>query len=159
MPGPSRFEELITALQVPHVHAVLAAIAQQVVPGQVGPADAVVALAWATPDIARTMEQVVAPFVPAERDRSLGAIAMCVGIGPVQVVLEQPEAEAGLSAYLSRYGEGTAVLYLDRPRFMPSARTTGRPPKPVATPLGRRGWLLPHVWPWGPFVIALESNR
>ncbi len=159
MPGPSRFEELIAALQVPHVHAVLAAIAQQVVPGQVGPADAIVALAWATPDIARTMDQVVAPFVPAERDRSLGAIAMCVAIGPVQVVLEQPEVEAGLSAYLSRYGEGIAVLYLDRPRFMPSARTTGRPPKPVATPLGRRGWLLPHEWPWGPFVIALESSR
>ena len=34
-----------------------------------------------------------------------------------------------------------------------------RPPRPVATPFGRRGWLLSHEWPWGPFVIALEEVR
>ena len=159
MPGTPRVEDLIVALQVPDAAAAVARIAQQLVPRQTSPADTIVAMAWATPDLVRTMERVAAPFVPADRDRLLGAITTYVNIGPVKLLLEQPEVEAGLAAYLSRYGEGLAALYLDRPRFMPPSGPSGRPAKSLGTPLGRRGWLLPHDWPWGPFVIALDASR
>ena len=159
MPGPTRLEDLTARLRSPDPGLMLTALAQEVVPGQIGPGDRIVALAWATADVERVMESVTLPFKRVARDRILGGLTAAVRYGPVQLLLEQPDGENKLSAYLSRYGEGVAALYLERPRFLPPSRASERPPRPVRTPFGRRGWLLSHEWPWGPFVIALEEAR
>jgi hypothetical protein len=158
MPGPDRLEQVIGLLHAPDRAAAMASLCQQVVPGQTGPADRIAALVWATPSIDQTTDRVIAPFVPLESDRILGAAVRHVRLGQLDLLLEQPDREAGLAAYVGRYGEGVAAVYLERPRFMPSASPNGRPARPWPTALGRRGWLLPHEWPWGPFVIALESR-
>jgi hypothetical protein len=160
MPGPGSLEEVTALLRAPDSPAVLAWLCQQVMPGQTGPSDQIVGLVWATPDIEATRRRVVAPFTSLTRDRLLGGSAVQVRFGRIALLLEQPDAEAGVAAYVSRYGEGVAAVYLERPRFMPSTSPNGRPPRPTRSPFpDRRGWLLPHEWPWGPFVIALESAR
>jgi hypothetical protein len=156
MPGPSRLDELTARLRAPDPRFALAALAQEVVPGQTGPADRIVAVAWAALDLQRTMAAASLPFKRVARDRILQGSVAAVRYGSVQLLLEQPEGEGRLAAYLTRYGEGVAALYLERPRFLPPSRASKRPPRPIRTPFGRRGWLLPHEWPWGPFVIALE---
>lgn len=158
MPGPERLEQVIALLHVRDRSTVLARLFQDILPGQTGPADDPVALVWGTPDIDHTAEQLVAPFVPQARDQLLGGRVTRVRFGRLSIMLEQPDGRAGLAAYVSRYGEGIAAVYLDRPGFQPASSPSRRPPRPVDTPLGRRGWLLPHEWPWGPFVIALESS-
>lgn len=158
MPGPDRLEQVIEMLRARDRTAALASLCQSVVPGQTGPADRVEALVWATPSVERTTQQVIAPFTQSEPDRILGATVAHVRLGHLDLLLEQPDADAGLAAYVGRYGEGIAAVYLQRPRFMPAASPNGRPARPWPTPLGRRGWLLPHEWPWGPFVVALESR-
>lgn len=157
MPGPVRLEGLLALLRAPDRDAILASLCREIVPGQTGPADTVVAIAWATADATRVSQQVVAPFVPLERDRLLGSKVTRVRTGRLQVLLAQPDRESGMAAFLSRFGEGVAAIYVERPGFLPPTRVGERPPRPVPTPLGRRGWLLPHDWPWGPFVIVLES--
>ncbi len=159
MPGPSRLDVLTERLRAPDPTLALAALAHEVVPGQTGPADRIVALTFATRDLKGMMSAAPLPFKRVARDRLLDADVAAVRYGPVQLLLEQAQGEGRLAAYLSRYGEGVAALYLERPRFLPSSRASGRPPRPVRTPFGRRGWLLPHEWPWGPFVIALEEER
>ena len=159
MPGPTALDELTARLRAADPSIALTALAQEIVPGQTGPTDRVVALSWATYDLDGTMASVPLPFKRVARDRILaGAVASC-RYGPVQLLVEQPEGEGPLSAYLSHNAEGVAALYLDRPRFLPPSRASGRSPRPVHTPFGRRGWLLAHEWPWGPFVIALEEAR
>ena len=159
MPGPARLDELTARLRVPDPRLALSGLAQEVVPGQTGPADRIVALAWATSDLEATMEAALLPFRRTARDRILGGSTAAVRYGPVHLLLEQPEDEGRLAAYLSRYGEGLAGIYIERPRYLPPSNASSRPPRPVHTPFGRRGWLLPHEWPWGPFVIALEEQR
>lgn len=159
MSEPRSLQELIDRLRVRDQHGALVGLAQGLVPGQTGPGDAVMAIVWATPDLARTTATVTAPFIPAERDRILEGAVVSVRLGGVVLLVEQPELEAGLAAYLSRHGEGVVAFYLERPRFVPQPNPSGRPPKPARTPLGRRGWMLPQEWPWGPFVIALEERR
>jgi hypothetical protein len=159
MPGPSRLDELTAHLRAPDPRAALHALARQVVPGQTGPADHIVAVAYATHDLERALAAASLPFKRVAHDRILDGHVAAVRYGPAQLLLEQPDGEGRLWAYLSRYGEGVAALYLERARFLPSSRASQRPPRPVRTPFGRRGWLLPHEWPWGPFVIALEEER
>ena len=158
VPGPARLDVLASRLRAPDPALALAALAQEVVPGQTGPQDRIVAVAFATRDLDRTMASVPLPFKRVARDRILDADVASVRYGPVQLLLEQAAGEGRLAAYLSRYGEGVAALYLERSRFLPPSRASRRPPRPVRTPFGRRGWLLPHEWPWGPFVIALEEE-
>ena len=158
MPGPSRLDVLTERLRAPDPTLALAALAHEVVPGQTGPADRIVAVAFATRDLKGAMSAAPLPFKRVARDRLLDADVAAVRYGPVQLLLERAEGQGRLAAYLSRYGEGVAALYLERPRFLPPSRASERPPRPVRTPFGRRGWLLPHEWPWGPFVIALEEE-
>ena len=145
-------------LRSPDPVLALTALAQEIVPGQTGPADHIVALTWATFDLEQAMAAASLPFKRVARDRLLDANVAACRYGPVQLLLEQPDGEGRLSAYLSRKPEGVAALYLERPRFLPPSRASERPPRPVRTPFGRRGWLLAHEWPWGPFVIALEEE-
>jgi hypothetical protein len=159
MVGPTRFDELTARLRSPQPALALAALAGEIVPGQVGPADRIVAAAWATFDLDRAMAGISLPFRRVARDRHLDAAVASCRYGPVQLLLEQPDGNGRLAAFLSRNPEGVAALYLERPRFLPPSGASGRPPRPVRTPFGRRGWLLAHEWPWGPFVIALEEER
>ena len=158
MPGPTSLHDLTARLRVPDPYRALTALAQEVTPGQTGPADRIVALAWATADLERSMSAVPLPFKRSARDRLLHGTTAAVHYGPIALLLEQPldPEEGRVTAYLSRYGEGVLAFFLERPRFLPPSRASARPPRPVHTPFGRRGWLLPHEWPWGPFVIALE---
>ena len=157
MPGPARLDELAARLRAPPPAFALTALAQEIVPGQTAAADRIVALVWATYDIERTMAAAPLPFARVSRDRILGATVASCRYGRVQLLLEQPDGEGRLSAFLSRNREGVAAFYLERPRFLPPSHASGRPPRPLRTPFGRRGWLLAHEWPWGPFVIALEQ--
>lgn len=159
MPGPQTLQALTAHLRAPDPRAALHALAQQVVPGQTGPTDHIVAVAFATHDLDPAIAAASLPFKRVARDRILDGHVAAARYGPAQLLLEQPDGEGRLWAYLSRYGEGVAALYLERPRFLPSSRASQRPPRPIRTPFGRRGWLLPHEWPWGPFVIALEAGR
>jgi hypothetical protein len=159
MPEPRSLQDLFDRLRVPDQHGALVGLLQASLPGQTGPADAVAAVVWATPDLRSTVEAVAAPFTTGEHDRILEGAVMSIRLGAVEILVEQPELEAKLAAYVSRHREGIAAIYLERPRFVPHPSPRGRPARPVRTPLGRRGWLLPHEWPWGPFVIALEERR
>jgi len=161
MPGPDRLHQLTARLRTPLPGAALAQLAHEIAPAQTDARDRIMALAWATHDLERSMAETPAPFVRCARDRVLDAHAAAVRYGPVLLLLEQPRTpEAGpLGAYLSRYGEGVAAIYLERPRFLPASGPTGHVPRPLYTPFGRRGWMLPHEWPWGPFTIALEEDQ
>ncbi len=159
MPGPARLEDLLIRLRAPGGRSAIAALAQEVVPGQTGPADRIVALVWAVPDLTGAMAMTPLPFERVAHDRLLGAATAAVRYGPVQLLLEGPEEDSLLAAYVGRHGAGLAAFYLERPRFLPPSRVSERPPRPVRSPFGRRGWMLPHEWPWGPFVIALEESR
>ena len=158
MPGPARLDELTARLRVPDHRRALAELAHDVVPGQVSPTDRIVAVAWATPDLLQATSLASLPFKRVAQDRLLNGHVAAVRYGPVQLLLEEPDDEGRLSAYLSRYGQGIAALYLERPRFLPPSHASAKPPRPVRTPFGRRGWLLPCDWPWGPFVVALETS-
>lgn len=161
MPGPSRLEELAARLRARDSQATLSALAREVVPGQIQPTDQVVAIAWATADLERAMAGAPLPFRRSARDRLLDGATAAVRYGPVTLLLEQPlHPDVGaVAAFLSRYGEGTLAFFVERPRFLPPSRAAERPPRAVHTPFGRRGWLVPYEWPWGPFVIALEDER
>lgn len=158
MPGPLRFDDLTARLRTSDPRLALSSLAHEVVPGQIGPADHIVAVAWATRDLDRAMAVASLPLERVTRDRLLDANVAAVRYGPAQLLLEQPDGDGRLAAYLSRYGEGVAAFYLQRPRFLPPSRASERPPRPVRTPFGRKGWLLTHEWPWGPFVVALEDE-
>jgi hypothetical protein len=158
VPGPERLEQVIGLLHAHHQRDALAGLCQQVAPGQTGPSDTVLGIAWATPDIVRSSAPIIAPFVPRPRDRVLGAQAVGVRFGRVELLLAQPAGRAGIAAFVSRYGEGVAAIYLDRLHFRPPSSASRKPPRPEITALGRRGWLLPHEWPWGPFIVVLERR-
>jgi hypothetical protein len=158
MGAPARVEDLAARLRGPDPRLAAAAVAREVVPGRIEAGDLVVAFALASFDLKRALTTASLPFRRVARDRMLQGSVAAVRYGSVQLLLEQPDGEGGLSAYLSHYGEGVAAVYLERPRFLPPSRASGRPPRAVHTPFGRRGWLLAHEWPWGPFIIALESE-
>jgi len=156
MAGPARLDELTARLRVADPARALTALAQEVVPGHMERADRIVAVAWATPDLDRAMAEVSLPFRRVAHDRILDADVASCRYGPVQLLLEQPHGDGRLAAFLSHHSEGVAALYVERPRFLPPSGVSERPMRPSRTPFGRRGWLLAHEWPWGPFVIALE---
>jgi hypothetical protein len=160
MPGPRRLHELTARLRGPDPRTSLAALAGEVVPGQVGPADHIVAVAWATPDLERAMTDTPVPFERCARDRVLDGDAAAVQYGPLLLLLERPRTrdEGPIAAFLARYGEGVVGVFLERPGFLAPTHATGRQPRPKYTPFGRRAWLVPPDWPWGPFVIALEQQ-
>ena len=159
--GPRTLGELTTRLRVPDPQAALHALGRTLVPGSIDAHDRIVALAWAVPDLDRLQRQVPLPFKRTARDRLLDGRTAAVRYGAVWLLVEAPhDPEHGrIAAFLSRYGEGVAALYVERQRYLPPAHASQRPPRPVRTPFGRRGWLLHHDWPWGPFVIALELER
>ena len=159
MPAPTRLDELTARLRGPDPSLALSTLAHEIVPGQADPTDRIVALAWATPDLDRAMAAASLPFRRVAHDGILHADAASCRYGPVQLLLEQPHGDGRLAAFLSRHPEGVAAFYLERPRFLPPSRASGRPVRPQRTPFGRRGWLLAHEWPWGPFVIALDDRR
>lgn len=159
MPGPTRLEDLTAQLRSPDPRLAAVALAEVVAPGRIEPADRVVALAFATFDLERALAAATLPFRRVAPDRILDASTAAVRYGAVQLLLEAPDGEGRLAAYLARSGEGVAAVYLERPRFLPPSRPSGRPLRPARTPFGRRGWLLAHEWPWGPFVIVLEDER
>lgn len=124
-------------------------------PGRIAHPDVIAALVWVTGDNARTAESVVAPFVPVGRDRILGGDVLRVRIGHLGLLIEQPDKEGSLAACLSRYGDGIGAIYLAPGSSVPPADPSGRPARPIPSPLGAPAWLLPHDWPWGPFLILL----
>jgi hypothetical protein len=106
-----------------------------------------VAIGWATVDAERTAgEQRRTEFVATEPESALGARAWLGRTGSVDLVLLEPSTEGRLAAALARRGEGLAVLYL---------AVEGLDGTTQMTALGRRGRLLPHGKPWGPFVILV----
>ena len=161
MPGPSRLEELTARLRAADPRRATAGLERDVVPGQADPADRVVAIAWATTDFEQARRTAPLPFRRTARDRLLDGDTMAVRYGPVLLLLEQPRVpgEGRVAAFLTRYGEGVLAFFVERPRYLPPSGADERPPRPVHTPFGRRGWLVPHEWPWGPFVVALEEDR
>jgi len=158
MPGPSQLVDLMAYLRLPDRRVRLAALAEQVVPGRIASPDAIAALVWVSGDMARTAESVVAPFVPVGRDRILGGSALLVRLGHLGLLVEQPDTEGPLAACLSRYREGVGAVYLAPNGSVPPPGGSGRPARPIPSPLGMPAWLLPHEWPWGPFVILLAPN-
>jgi hypothetical protein len=159
MPGPSRLEELTARLREADPRRATAGLEREVAPGQAHPADRVVAIAWATTDLERASRTAPLPFRRTARDRLLHGDTMAVRYGPILLLLEQPHVpgEGRVAAFLSHYGEGVLAFFVERPRYLPPSSADERPPRPVHTPFDRRGWLVPHEWPWGPFVIALEE--
>lgn len=158
MAAPTRLEDLAARLRTSEPQQAATALAHEVTPGRIEPGDRVVALAFATFDLDRALAAASMPFRRVARDRLLHGSVAAVRYGSVQLLLEEADGDGGLKAYLSHYGEGVAAVYLERPRYLPPSRASGRPPRPLHTPFGRRGWLLAHEWPWGPFVIALEDE-
>lgn len=145
-------------LRLPDRHARLAAIAEQVAPGRIDSPASIAALVWVTGDMARTAQSVIAPFVPVGRDRILGGAAQLVRLGHLGLLIEQPDAEGPLAAFLSRYGDGVGAIYLAPTGSVPPPDPSGRPARPTPSPLGMPAWLLPHDWPWGPFIILLARH-
>lgn len=158
---PRSLDELAAVLRAPDPQRALVDLGRELVPGQWQPADRIVALAWATADMERALSSAPLPFKRSARDRLLDGATAAVRYGPAVLLLEAPlkPEEGRVAAYLSRYGEGLMALFLERPRYLPPSRASARPPRPVRTPFGRRGWLLSHEWPWGPFAIALELEH
>ena len=97
-PGPRSLEGLLTQLRVPDQTAALVALAQELVPGQTGRSDRVSALVWGTPDVGRSIADIAAPFVSAERDRLLEATVARLRFGHVDLLVEQPELSGGIGA-------------------------------------------------------------
>ena len=154
MPGPSNLDELLAMLRAQGVAAVAPAIARQVAPGQVRTDDGIAGLVWATVDVQRTIEAIAAPFVPTERDRIMGGSAHRVRCGRLELIIEEPVTEGRLAANLARYGEGIAAILVE-PARGGAGWHADRSRQGTSTPLGRPGWLRPHEFPWGPFVIEL----
>lgn len=154
MPGPSSLDELMAVLRAQGVAVVAPAIARDVAPGQVGAGDTIAGLVWATVDAQRTIEAIDAPFVPAERDRILGGSAHRVRCGRLELIVEEPATEGRLAANLARYGEGIAAVLVELPKGR-TAWLADRSGQGLPTPLARPGWLRPHEFPWGPFVIEI----
>ena len=105
---------------------------------------AIVALGWATVEIARAEIELGAvigsdeAWAEAPPDAVLGArAAVCrpqSAAGPVVVLLE-PDTEGRLAASLARHGEGVAAIYVTRSREMTLA--PGSFGIPAGGPLGR----------------------
>jgi hypothetical protein len=158
MPGPSQLVDLMAYLRLPDRRARLAALAHQLVPGRIADPDTIAALVWVTGDMARTVESVVAPFVPAERDGILGGDVLLVRLGRLVLLVEQPHPEGPAAAFLSRHGDGVGALYLAPNGSVPPPGPSGSPPRPAPSPLGLPAWLMPHDWPWGPFIVLLARG-
>ena len=148
----ANLDHVIASLRVSDVRAAAALLAEQVVPGQLAD-DEVVGLCWATVDLDRTVADVALPFTTAQRDRHMGATAARVHIGGLTLLVEEPDTEGRQAAFLARFGEGLSAVFVARTaRHDVSARRSEQ------TPIGRPGWLMPHEWPWGPFVIAIDPS-
>ncbi len=145
-------------LRPPDRDARLAAIAAQVAPGRIDSPDTIAALIWVTGDMAGTVASVIAPFVPVGRDHILGGAAQLVRLGHLGLLIEQPDREGPLAAFLSRHGDGIGGIYLAPNGSVPPPDASGHPARPTPSPLGIPAWLLPHDWPWGPFVILLARR-
>ncbi|MEO8273321.1 MAG: hypothetical protein ABI620_04580 [Chloroflexota bacterium] len=113
-------------------------------------------IGWATVDLERARAELDgllagdprAPalqlWAPLEGDLQLGARGSVrapsePGSSPALVALE-PDTEGRLAAFLVRFGEGIAVIYLGE----------GLP---------RQGRLLPGGPAWGPHVVVLDSDE
>jgi len=117
------------------------------------------AVGWATVDHERAQQELdgllagdaaaaLGPWVELERDPALGAAAWGRIAGPVvagtsarpSLILLEPDTEGRLAAFLARFGEGVAVIYLGQGSARPGEVLRG----------GR---------PWGPHVVVLGAPR
>ncbi len=137
----------------------------------------VVGIGWGTVDLDRaallSSYEDGSTWLPVARDELLGAKAIrrsdVDSESPVLVLLE-PDTEGRLAAFLARFGEGMAAIYLAGDGGSAHApgsrgRSSGRGPRagarlgpPALGPLGRGRLLLGLPW-WGPHVIVLEPEE
>ena len=154
MDRPTDLAELVVSLGGPDPAGSAAHIVDLCIPGALAEGDRLVALCWATVDLERTIADAALPFVAASRDGLLGGTVASVHIGGLDVLVEEPDTEGRLAAFLARNGEGICAVYIERPAD--AGRPVSRPvSRPRSTPLGRDGSLLAHEWPWGPFVVIM----
>lgn len=151
--APANVDDLIAGLRVPDVQTAALALATQTVPRQILDGDVIVGFCWATVDLERTISDAAVPFAAAGRDRVLGGSAALVHLGGLDLLIEEPNTEGRLAAFLARSGEGLCAVYAERAggTLVPMRRA-------VATPLGRDAALMPHEWPWGPFLVAVAPT-
>lgn len=146
-------DDVVAFMRGPDAEIAGIRLADQLVTGQLRDTDEVLGLCWATVDLERTISDASLPFVPAVRDRLLGGSVASVSLGPLVLLVEEPDTEGRLAAFLARSGEGLCAVYVAR------AEALELPTRRISpTPIGRSGSLLAHVWPWGPFMIAVEPT-
>jgi hypothetical protein len=121
------------------------------------------AIALATVDRERMTGAIDPPgeWRPVERDAWLGAAAWrrtaVGGERPLLLVLE-PDTEGRLAAFLARWGEAVAAIYLLVPEKPEAGARETRAVRPG--PLGPARLVpgVPGVPDWGPHVLLLERN-
>ena len=113
-----------------------------------------VGIGWATVDTERLLADLATTadlrFGPEVDEPTLGARARVAWSGGTAIVVLEPSTEGRLAAALARRGEGIACLYVA------GAAASGAP---RLTALGRRGRVLTHERPWGPFMILVDPDR
>lgn len=141
----------------------IVAAAERVREGVASPAARlpIAAIGWATVDQERARAELdgllasdpgaprLGPWKPLDPDASLGAsvwarAALDPAGAPALVVLE-PDTEGPLAAFLVRFGEGVAVIYL------------GLDSPATGAGLPRLGHLLRGGPAWGPHIVVMDS--
>lgn len=154
---PATLTELVLTLVAQQGRDTASRFVDLMMPGLLTEADRIVALAWGTIDLDRTIGAVALPFTPASGDDLLGATAARARVRGIDVLVEEPRTEGRLAAFLARFGEGICAVYLKRPRVASEEAATSGRSRPVAsTPLGRPARLLSPARSWGPFGIVLD---
>jgi hypothetical protein len=115
---------------------------------------AIVAVAWATVDVERTMRELGNQTKPSVADEPLGAKGVRILDSDPAIIVLEPVTEGRLAACLARHGEGICALYLEASEVPAEMRTTG---------LGRGGRIGAGSPRFGPFIVevapALPEGR
>jgi hypothetical protein len=127
----------------------------------------IVGIGWATVELDRAERELGPPLCsrwdPGPRDELLGAtVRHCRDEGE-QLILLEPDTEGRLAAFLARFGEGIAAVYLGHVHVPAGIGPTPQPVDPLA--LGPRG--LGPLGPgrvllggpaWGPHIVVLDRE-